>query len=461
MIYSFNLRTIRQMLQRLLPIIGFAVLSIGIFFFFNSGNEFQVSYGAPQGEATEEPVKPVVKNVVPEPPKEVPNQKPLANPPSVIKAVYATSWSAGSVPKMNYLINLIKKTELNAIVIDIKDYSGIVSYDIEVPEVKKYGAKEIRIPKINELIKRLHDEGIYVIARLTVFQDPLLAKARPNLAIKNATTGAVWKDNKGIAWIDPSSMEAWDYTVSIAKNAAEHGFDEINFDYVRFPSDGNLKLMQFPFYDIKTTLKSQAMRSFFQYLRKETAGIKISADLFGLATVDPGDLGIGQIIEYGYENFDYIAPMIYPSHYASGFSNFKNPADHPYEVIERSMRTAYQRLIAFNKKVAAEEVKQKSLSQVSNVPVSPQAKLKVISKLRPWLQDFNLGATYDAAKVKAQIKATTEAYCNAVGIIPPATSEPSDVNAPLCDESLMEEVYNGWMLWDPRNNYTAAALTVE
>ncbi len=445
------------MRSKILPIIGFATLVIGLFFFMRSGNEFQVSYGAPQAEEIK---KEVAKVVVPEPPKEVPNQKPLANPPSVIKAVYATSWSAGSVPKMNYLINLIKKTELNAIVIDIKDYSGIVSYATEVPEVKKYGAVEVRIPKINELLKRLHDEGIYVIGRVTVFQDPLLAKARPNLAIKNSATGGVWKDNKGIAWIDPSSVEAWDYTIAIAKNAAMHGFDEINFDYIRFPSDGNLKTMQFAAYDIKTTLKSQAIRSFFQYLRKETQGIKISADLFGLVTVNPDDLGIGQIIEHAYENFDFVAPMIYPSHYASGFMNFKNPAEHPYEIIERSMKSAYQRLIVFNKKQLLAE-NAKLAANAEGVPVSNLTSSKVTAKLRPWLQDFNLGAAYDAAKVKAQIKATTESFCNAIGIIPPASSEPTDVNAPVCDKSSMEEVYGGWMLWDPRNNYTSAALSAE
>ncbi len=448
------------MRQRILPIIGFATLAIGMFFFFRSGNEFQVSYGAPGEGATAE----VASDKI-EPPKvlvpvEVPNQKPLANPPSVVKAVYATSWSAGSVPKMNYLINLIKKTEVNAIVIDIKDYSGAVSYNMEVPEVIKYGAREARIAKINELIKRLHDEGIYVIGRVTVFQDPILAKARPNLAIKNTATGGVWKDHKGIAWIDPGNMEAWDYIISIAKNAADHGFDEINFDYVRFPSDGDLKIMKFSSFDLKTTLKSQVIRSFFQYLRKETAGIKISADLFGLVTVNPDDLGIGQVIEYAYENFDFVAPMIYPSHYASGFMNFKNPADHPYEVIERSMKSAYQRLLAFNVKQLTIDNKHltANINQTGNSEGSKVVGQRLnVAKLRPWLQDFNLGATYDAAKVKAQIDATTEAFCKATQATPD-----TNVTIPqLCDETQLGDVYGGWMLWDPRNNYTVSALAVE
>lgn len=113
-------------------------------------------------------------------------QKPLVNPPKIIKAIYLTGWSAGSNKKINQIIDLIKNTELNAVVIDIKDYSGYIAYDIDLPEIKKYGAKKIMISKINLLLKKLHDENIYVIARITVFQDPILTKARPDLAIHSS-----------------------------------------------------------------------------------------------------------------------------------------------------------------------------------------------------------------------------------------------------------------------------------
>src|SRR3989344_5797822 len=175
-------------------------------------------------------------------------QKPLLNPPAIIKAVYATSWSAGSPKKMNYLIDLIKNTELNAIVIDIKDFSGFVAYDTEVDLVKQYNAREYRIPKINSLIKELHDAGIYVIARVSIFQDPRLALARPDLALMSSSTGAVWKDKLGLSWIDPSSRDAWDYNIAIAREALERGFDELNFDYIRFPSDGDLADIKYPFW---------------------------------------------------------------------------------------------------------------------------------------------------------------------------------------------------------------------
>lgn len=442
----------------ILPTIATSTILAGLFFFFQSGNEFQVSYGAPQeGQLAQEIAS--SQNII-KAPVEVPNQKPLSNPPKVIKAIYATSWSASSAAKMNYLIDLIKKTELNAIVVDIKDYSGTVTYDTKVPEVIKYRARELRIPKINELLKRLHDEGIYVIARLTVFQDPILAKARPSLAIKNSSTGAVWKDNKGIAWIDAGSMEAWDYNIAIAKEAAERGFDEINFDYIRFPSDGSLSLMQYPFSDLKTTTKAKVVKSFFEYLRANTEGIKISADLFGLATLDPGDLGIGQLIEYAYANFDYIAPMIYPSHYASGFSNFKNPADHPYEVIQKSMRAAFARLITFNDKQLAAE---NTTAQIVEAAELQEKSSKPRAKLRPWLQDFNLGATYDAAKVRAQIKAVTDSLC-LIKRTATTNTEGKTITTEICEALTPEQsdnIYGGWMLWDPRNNYTKAALNAE
>ncbi len=335
--------------------------------------------------------------------QDIPNQKPLDNTPSEIKGIYSTSWSAGTPSKINYLIDLIDTTEINALVVDIKDYSGVISYDIRIPEVEKYNTKEIRTPKINSLIKRLHDKNIYVVGRVTVFQDPAIAKARPDLAIKDKSTRAVWKDNKGLSWIDPSSKEYWDYIISIARDASARGFDEINFDYVRFPSDGNLNELEYPFYDSKTTTKADAIKSFFSYLREKTSGTKISADLFGLTTATIGDLGIGQVIEDAYLNFDYVDPMVYPSHYANGFLGYKNPAGFPYEVVKYSMDEAL-----------------KKLNVLSPIPQS---------KIRPWLQDFDLGAVYDAEKVRAQIKAVTDSG-----------------------------LHDGWILWDPKNIYTKGAL---
>lgn len=359
------------------------------------------------------------------PNEDEPPQKPLANPPSAIKAIYLTGWSAGNKDKVNYAIELIRTTELNAAVIDIKDYSGYVLYDIKLPEVEKYKAKDIQITKINALIKKLHDEGIYTIARITVFQDPVLAKARPDLAIKSKASGGLWLDNKKLAWIDPAAKDAWDYNIAIAKDAAARGFDEINFDYIRFASDGKLNDMDFPFWDGKTA-KHDVIKNFFAYLRDELSGIKISADFFGLATVQQDDLGIGQIIEDTYAYFDYVCPMVYPSHYATLFLNYKNPAAHPYEVVKYSMENALRRLSAYREG-------QSATSTATTTTIS-DSRLALGPKLRPWLQDFDLGADYDAAMVTKEIQAVYDA----------SSSTP--------------EFINGFMLWNPSNIYTREAL---
>jgi hypothetical protein len=336
-------------------------------------------------------------------------QNKLKDPPEEVKALYLTGWSAGNAKKMDGVIDLIGKEKLNAVVIDIKDYSGYVSYKTGIEEISKYKAEQIMIPDVDALLKKLHEKNIYAIARITVFQDPVLANARPDLAIKSKATGKIWKDNKGLAWIDPASNDAWGYITKIAKDASDRGFDEINFDYVRFPSDGSLGNMSYPFYKKEEKEKHEVIREFFSYLRTNLPGITISADLFGLATINDGDLGIGQTIEDAYENFDYVCPMVYPSHYADGFNGYKNPAEYPYEIVKYSMDKGMEKLAELEK-IKKEE--------------NPEAEIK-LAKLRPWLQAFDMGAVYGPAKIKAQIKASNEAG----GV--------------------------GWILWNASNNYTS------
>jgi hypothetical protein len=358
----------------------------------------------------------------PEPP---PAPKPLANPPESIKAVYFTGWSAGLKRRVDYLVDLSKTTAVNAVVIDIKDYSGFIAYRIGMPEANKYGAVRVMFRDIDGLVDRLHREGIYVIARITCFQDPVLAAARPDLAVHRLskmpqdrrgplTKESLWLDRKGLAWIDPASRPAWDYLVSIAKDALGHGVDEVNFDYIRFPSDGNLKDMYTPNWDGKTP-KHEVIRSFFHYLRHELPDARISADLFGLATVNTDDLGIGQVIEDAYASFDYVCPMVYPSHFARKFLGFPNPAARPYEVVNYSVKHAAERLDEF----------------ANPKPQPPGAPPIKAAKLRPWLQDFNMGAKYDAQAVRAEIKAVEDA---------------------------LGDQFAGYMIWNPSNVYTRQAL---
>jgi hypothetical protein len=364
--------------------------------------------------------------------QDIPNQPQLQNPPTIVKAIYSTSWSAGSASRLKYLIGVIEKANLNGIVIDIKDYSGYVAYHTGIPEVLASGAEnEIRILYPNALVKQLRDNNIYIIGRVTVFQDPILAKAHPEWALKNAVSGKAWTDNKGLMWLDPAAKPVWDYVVELAKDALNRGFDEINFDYIRFPSDGNLEVIRYPFWDEKIP-KHAAIKNFFEYLRKELPDAKISADLFGLAAVESHDLGIGQVIEDAYLYFDYVSPMVYPSHYHSGFLEYKNPAQYPYEVVKYSMEAALQRLMTYNQKLMTDATVTSSESSESSV-----ISHKLSVKLRPWLQAFDLGAVYDHAMIQKQINAVEE-------VLRSSSST---------EQGAGPETFAGWLLWDPANIY--------
>jgi hypothetical protein len=326
---------------------------------------------------------------------EIVNIKPEKVYPDKIMAVYLTSWSASDSSRIDYVIDLSKKTEINAVVIDVKDWSGRIPYDTNVSLVNEYGAERVIIKDMKGVVDQLHKEGIYVIARVTVFQDPVLAAKRSDLAVKSLD-GGIWYDYNGLAWIDPNKKEGWDYNIAIAKDAINQGFDEINFDYIRFPSDGDLNNM-----DIDSSIERVIIQSFYQYLRNELKGIRISADLFGLTTVNSDGLGIGQVIEDAYQYFDFVCPMVYPSHFATGFIGFEVPAEHPFEVVAYSMAKAKIKFEGYN------------------------------SKLRPWLQDFNLGAVYNTEKVYLQIKAVKE---------------------------ILTDDYYGYMLWSPTNWYNEEAI---
>lgn len=363
--------------------------------------------------------------------------------PNQVKAIYMTSWVSGMKKWREELVQFINKTEVNALVIDVKDYSGHISFDTQDSEIKKLGTEQIRCVDLKEFIEYLHKNNIYVIARITVFQDPLYSQRVPSQAVQSKK-GGVWRDKHGLGYVDPSSRPFWDYIVRLAKACEKVGFDEINFDYIRFPTDGNMKDMLFPISGPKmaqmpskqyiqvsqtnivtlnrevstngsqliaggnpslNTLvvspKAILLTEFYRYLHSQMKElpIPISADLFGMVLTNTDDLNIGQVLELAAPCFDYIGPMIYPSHYPPGFKNFSKPAEHPYEIVNFVLKQGSRRLTLIGQ--------------------SP-------NKLRPWLQDFNLGAIYDAGKINAQKKAVYDAGLNS------------------------------WFMWDPRNKYTRA-----
>jgi len=340
--------------------------------------------------------------------------------PEPVKGIYMTSWVASTRDWRSNMVKMIDETEINSIVIDVKDYTGRISFEIFDPEFIKIGSPEKRINDIKEFISTLHEKNIYAIARISVFQDAYWVKKRPDLAVKTKA-GAVWKDRKGIAWLDPCSKEVWDYTIKIAKETEKVGFDELNFDYIRFPSDGNMKDIAYTFCPNGFS-RADMLENFFKYLSEQLkdTGVPISADMFGFVSTNLDDLNIGQVLEKAAPHFDYICPMVYPSHYPPTYGGFKNPADHPYEVIKLAMDTAVKRLL--NQEAGLAPL------AISTPQFSAEETKRIGSKIRPWLQDFDMGADYTAGMIRKEKQAVYDAGLSS------------------------------WLLWDPANKYTREAL---
>lgn len=323
--------------------------------------------------------------------------------PKELHGVYMTSWIAGTPSLRSRVMDLFGKKDVNAVVIDVKDSLGQLSFMPNDPYLKTLGSGSNRIADLDKLILELHKKHVYIIARVASFEDDFMAKKMPEWSVKHGD-GSNWKNKKGDGWLDAGAEPVYKYLATIGKEAYARGFDEIQYDYIRFPTDGNMKDIVFPF-ALKRS-KPDVLEGFYKYLHETFAGtgVKISADLFGETTQADDDMGIGQVFARAVPYFDYISPMVYPSHYANNWEGFKNPAEHPYEVISAAMKSAIVRTAAS--------------STASTTP----------EKLRPWLQDFNLGADYGPDKIKAQIKAV------------------DDLGIP------------GWLMWSPSNKYTSAGL---
>jgi hypothetical protein len=275
------------------------------------------------------------------------------------------------------------------------------------------------IPDIKEFIAELHQKHIYVIGRVTVMQDSTYTKSHPDSAVKRRSNGETWRDKKGLSFIDPGATEYWQYMIDLGKASYAVGFDEINYDYIRYPSDGDMSDAMY--LRSGSTTKATMMKKFYTFLGKgmRDAGIPISADLFGMTTTNTDDLGIGQVLENALPNFDYVAPMVYPSHYPPNFNGWQNPNMVPYELIKFVMSSAVKRAHEM-------EEKESGFIKSSTTPTfTPTG--KYAHRLRPWLQDFDYGKVYTEADVRAQIKGTYDAGLTS------------------------------WMMWDPSNKYTPSA----
>jgi len=319
------------------------------------------------------------------------------------KALYLSFFGIGEPLLCNPALELIKQTPLNSLVIDIKSDRGTIPFASEVPLARQAGAQRVRtIRDLAKMIRDLKAQNIYLIARIVTFKDPVLAEARPEWGIQDEREH-LYRDREGLAWVDPFRPEVWDYNISIAEEAAFYGFDEIQFDYVRFPDHLGLHFADEPLPENRV----RAIQNFLGRARNrlQRYNVTVAADIFGYACWDPTDTSIGQRLEDLAPMVDTLAPMLYPSGFENGIGCYRNPVAAPYKIVYLSLQKARER-----------------------TGLSPL-------RFRPWLQSFRDYAfdrrRFGAEEIQAQIRA--------------ADDFGSD----------------GWMLWNASNVYSSSAIHPE
>jgi len=324
--------------------------------------------------------------------------------PQVIKAAYLTYFGFGDRGIRGRVLDLIDRTELNAVVIDVKGDRGWIIYPTRVEQALAAGAQgPATLRDFDAMMADLKARGVYTVARIVTFKDNILATARPDLAILDTRTGKPWMDRENLAWVDPFREEVWAYNIAIAKEAIDRGFDEVQFDYVRFPTDGKLQAAKYA-RPVTRETRLPTIAAFLERARKELGarGAYVAADLFGYTAFNANDTDIGQRIEELAPHLDYICPMVYPSGYHVGIPGFRNPVQNAYAVVRESVRLIRTR--------------------AAHTP----------ARVRPWLQDFKDYAfdrrIFGVSEIRGQIRGADEGGGS------------------------------GWMLWNPRNDYTRAAL---
>ena len=329
----------------------------------------------------------------------------IASPEDPVKAVYLSYYGLGAAPVRERILHLLERTELNGVVIDVKSDEGFIPYDTRVPLAVEAGARgPVLVKDFDAFLAGLKARRVYAIARIVVFKDNVLAQHRPAWAVVDARTGHRWRDRERSAWIDPFQDESWDYAIAVAREAALKGFDEIQLDYLRFPTDGRLEDARYSRPNTQAA-RIDAITRFLERAREglHGTGAALAIDVFGYAAFNSDDTDIGQRIENLAPLVDYLCPMTYPSGYHRGIPGYPNPVAHPYEVVFETIRRIRART---------------SHTQV---------------QIRPWIQDFRDYAfdrrPFAVAEVRAELKAARDAGAT------------------------------GWMLWNAGNRYTEDALS--
>jgi hypothetical protein len=316
--------------------------------------------------------------------------------PTIVRALYVNRWATQSRKRMAKLIAAADSTEINALVLDMKDEFGL-NYKTQNPEFKK-NAGSASTANVSALLDTLKKHNIFPIARIVVFKDSVTARVHPDWTIRK-TDGSIWRDKKGIAWVNPYHKELWEYNIGVAEELVKLGFGEVQFDYIRFPEPyPSLPKQVFP--GSGDLSKPAALAAYLKEAktRLNKLGVRSTADIFGLVTTVTSALEVGQDWEKISPDVDVVLPMVYPSHYPHGELGIQRPNAEPYKVI----LTAISR--------ARERDKKLGIAQKEHV--------------RPWLQAFTLGKPeYGAEQLEAEKKA------------------------------VYDSGYDGWVMWNPGSIY--------
>ena len=331
--------------------------------------------------------------------------------PVKVKGIYISGYMAGS-EGFQAILDKIEGTEINAVVIDVKNDDGRITFAMDgAPTVKEIGAEKKYIQDMPAMMAQLKAKGIYTIARVVAFRDPYLAEQKPEWSLKNKD-GSLHRDNKGLAWVNPYRTEVWDYLVEVGVAASRAGFDEVQFDYIRFATDSSMKQVVFDEDETEGRSKTDIITEFIQYAygKLSARNIMVSADVFGTIIGSNVDAqAVGQVYSDMANHLDYICPMIYPSHYGDGNFGIDHPDTEPYKTIRAALKLSKSDL-------------EKTRGEAGNQAV-----------VRPWLQDFTASyldhhIPYGKKEVREQIQAVYDAG------------------------------YDEWILWSASNRYTWDAL---
>jgi hypothetical protein len=312
--------------------------------------------------------------------------------PDSLRALYVNGWASGSHARLRVLLAIADSTEINAFVVDVKESDTYLSYSTtSIPLAREIGADQRPASKwFRALVDSLRAHHVYPIARIVVFKDRMLAEKKPELAIRHVN-GGTWKDQKGKPWVNPYDRRVWDYNVAIAREALDMGFEEVQWDYVRFPDvvPALQRTMAFPGSAGKS--KADNIRDFLAYSREQLKayGAPVSADVFGLTSHLEGDSGIGQNWERVVSTAQGVHPMVYPSHYYAGMYGFQQPNQHPYEMVRMAMEDA--------------AVRTRWVAQAGQKTADVGPWLQAFSA--PWIDHF----AYGAPQLREQIQATYDA----------------------------------------------------